>query len=375
MSITQQSSIPAGWYPDPEGRPEKRWWNGSGWTGSYAPVVSAPVAASAPAVPMTFMLTDPSQLASVPPGPGYSSLLATLSRTPAYAEPITAPTDLAGGAYATAPAPSIQPPRHTPPAPVATSPATLAIAAAPVEESPSVTAFTPPASWAPPVVPTVPVPASIANTEPRSSSPEPATNTPAVRVSAPIRSLAPIGGAGTTPLVAPFAVPVRDERPVDLSSVVADGIAYQPFGMSPVPVINRGQAGPPIIVYTASAWVLATLPLLVGGVAISLVLFLSEFYSRFAQLGLLAVAVLVALITAARDRKELMDAGHHNAASLAWVFLTPFAYLTARAVRTHKLTRRGFGPLVASLVATGILVAAFVILPEWVPTLLLNPLD
>ena len=416
MSIAQQSSIPAGWYPDPEGRPEKRWWNGSGWTGSYAPVVSAPVAVSAPAVPMTFMLTDPSQLASVPPGPGYSSLLATLSRTPTYADPITAPTDLAGGAYATAPAPSIHPPKVTPPAPVATSPAVLAIAAAPVEEAPAA-AFTPPASWAPPVVPTAPVPASIANAEPRvfSYAPDPNAEIPRefrvkapspylapvamapVAESAPVvvpvvvaptvapeeqffgttsfgtPRLAPVGLAGSTPLVAPFAAPVRAERPVDLSAVADDGLTYQPFGM--VPVINRGPVGPPTIVYTGSAWVLAALPLLAGGAAISLVLFLSEFYSRFAQLGLLAVVVLVAFIAAARDRKELVDAGHHNAASLAWVLLTPLAYLTVRTVRTYRLTRRGFGPLIATIIATGIIAAAFVVLPEWVPTLLLNPLD
>ena len=424
MSIAQQSSIPAGWYPDPEGRPEKRWWNGSGWTGSYAPVVSAPVAVSAPApaVPMTFMLTDPSQLASVPPGPGYSSLLATLSRTPTYADPITAPTDLAGGAYATAPAPSVYPPKVTPPAPVASSPAVLAIAAAPVEES-APAAFTPPASWAPPVVPTAPVPASIANPEPRvfSYAPDPNAEVPrefrvkapspylapvalapvaepvavvaptvaAAAVVSPVVAapeeqffgttnfgtprLAPVGLAGSTPLVAPFAAPVRDERPVDLSAVADDGLSYQPFGM--VPVINRGQVGPPAIVYTGSAWVLAALPLLAGGAAISLVLFLSEFYSRFAQLGLLAVVVLVAFIAAARDRKELVDAGHHNAASVAWVVLSPLAYLTVRTVRTYKLTRRGFGPLIATIVATGILAAALVVLPEWVPALLLNPLD
>jgi hypothetical protein len=420
MSIAQQSSIPAGWYPDPEGRPEKRWWNGSGWTGSYAPVVAAPVAA-APAIPMTFMLTDPSQLASVPPGPGYSSLLATLSRTPTYADPITAPTDLAGGAYATAPAPSIHPPTVTPPAPAPTSPAVLAIAAAPSAPAPSApapsAAFTPPASWAPPVVPTAPVPASIANVEPRvfSYAPQPdaevprefrvpapnpylapvATESPvaaapALTTAAPITPvelpeepriygmtsfgtprLAPIGSAGSAPLVAPFAAPVREERPVDLSAI-ADDAGYQPFGM--VPMINRGQVGPPAIVYTGSAWVLAMLPLLAGGAAISLALFLSEFYSRFAQVGLVAVVVLAAFIAAVKDRKELSDAGHHNAASAAWVLLTPFAYLTVRTVRTYKLTRRGFGPLIATIVATGIIAAAFVLLPEWVPTLLLNPL-
>jgi len=75
-----------------------------------------------------------------------------------------------------------------------------------------------------------------------------------------------------------------------------------------------------------------------------------------------------------RDRKELLDAGHHNAASAIWVLLTPFAYLTLRTVRTYQLTRRGFGPLITTIVATGVVAAAFVLLPDWVPALLLNPI-
>lgn len=31
------SSVPPGWYPDPEGRPSERYWNGSAWTSETRP--------------------------------------------------------------------------------------------------------------------------------------------------------------------------------------------------------------------------------------------------------------------------------------------------------------------------------------------------
>lgn len=37
MSIVSRTAIPAGWYPDPEGSPQQRWWDGSLWTDSLAP--------------------------------------------------------------------------------------------------------------------------------------------------------------------------------------------------------------------------------------------------------------------------------------------------------------------------------------------------
>ncbi len=30
-------SVPAGWFPDPEGSGQERYWNGSNWTGAYRP--------------------------------------------------------------------------------------------------------------------------------------------------------------------------------------------------------------------------------------------------------------------------------------------------------------------------------------------------
>ena len=40
-------SAPAGWYPDPEGRPDERYWDGASWTTHFRPK-STPLAPPAP---------------------------------------------------------------------------------------------------------------------------------------------------------------------------------------------------------------------------------------------------------------------------------------------------------------------------------------
>jgi hypothetical protein len=39
---------PAGWYPDPAGRPVARWWDGGAWTDHLAPLDGSPPAAPTP---------------------------------------------------------------------------------------------------------------------------------------------------------------------------------------------------------------------------------------------------------------------------------------------------------------------------------------
>jgi hypothetical protein len=38
--------IPAGWYPDPEGKPQSRYWDGDTWTDQLGPLLPAPVQAA-----------------------------------------------------------------------------------------------------------------------------------------------------------------------------------------------------------------------------------------------------------------------------------------------------------------------------------------
>lgn len=61
VSETQSRLPPAGWYPDPAGAPQKRWWDGTGWTVHNqiaTEAVVAPVAAAA--VMPVFAMAQPS---------------------------------------------------------------------------------------------------------------------------------------------------------------------------------------------------------------------------------------------------------------------------------------------------------------------------
>ena len=51
MAPDQAAPVPAGWYPDPYGASELRWWDGQNWTESIHPPVAAPPAPPAPAPP------------------------------------------------------------------------------------------------------------------------------------------------------------------------------------------------------------------------------------------------------------------------------------------------------------------------------------
>ena len=51
MAPDQAAPVPAGWYPDPYGASELRWWDGQNWTESIHPPVAAPPAAPEPAPP------------------------------------------------------------------------------------------------------------------------------------------------------------------------------------------------------------------------------------------------------------------------------------------------------------------------------------
>lgn len=59
------SMVPAGWYPDPDGRPIQRYWDGANWSEHTAPqqLVQAPV--PPPPTPMVFVNNSSSAAAAV----------------------------------------------------------------------------------------------------------------------------------------------------------------------------------------------------------------------------------------------------------------------------------------------------------------------
>jgi hypothetical protein len=67
-----QPPIPSGWYPNPDGSPSLRWWDGSQWTEavSASPPPPSPVAPSAPAVPPGAAIGRASEEPEAPPPTG-----------------------------------------------------------------------------------------------------------------------------------------------------------------------------------------------------------------------------------------------------------------------------------------------------------------
>lgn len=62
---------PAGWYPDPNGSAQQRWWNGQSWTNDLAPVAAAPAEAMAatPAAEPGYAITAPAAYSPQPHAP------------------------------------------------------------------------------------------------------------------------------------------------------------------------------------------------------------------------------------------------------------------------------------------------------------------
>jgi hypothetical protein len=77
--VTEQSSPEPGWYPDPSGSANLRWWNGVSWSDSTHPLPGAP-AASAPPPTYPTIFGDEEQTAAAPGarGPWRSVVLVVL---------------------------------------------------------------------------------------------------------------------------------------------------------------------------------------------------------------------------------------------------------------------------------------------------------
>ena len=139
MSAFLPASVPPGWYPDPEGHPQQRWWTGSGWTANTAPTGSAP---AAPAHGFT-------PISAAPPRASFVPMAA--APAPAGALPF-APSPAAAPPYAAAPSYA-----STTALPFAPAPERAPIAAAAESSSYDPQSYAPQASSAFPA-PVTPVP-------------------------------------------------------------------------------------------------------------------------------------------------------------------------------------------------------------------------
>ena len=306
MSVDPGTTIPAGWYPDPAGSFQQRWWTGTSWTNDFAqyrptlihaaPVVqqAAPVVQQLPQEETNLFLAQQAATA------GSHSVVAQ------SAGAMTMGSQMIGGT------PSFG----------ATS--TLTRDAEVVTPQAVATPFTLPAA-------------------------DQAPQTTVAQPNAGNATLVPVARVTNTYAVA-------DQNPAFSSE-------YQPF--SSVPSVRRGVRETPERRYTGAVWALALSPLLLVGPGYAIATFLPVLYTVFVQ-GLVVLGFLIAVLALAiADRRALYLDGHDRTASPALALLTPMIYLPFRAFFVTRETGRGaFAPLILLVAVLGAITAALVLLPD-----------
>lgn len=291
MSQDDLFGAPAGWYPDPLGLPQLRWWNNHAWTEQT----------SAARQPMVMQDTK--------------------------------------FAWADDELPTRREERererqHGDREPVATTPPTAEtlrelaapIARTKIEEEPVHQAAAPP--------------------EPPSfHQPDPVVE--------------PMFAASTAaPAAAPSFGDLFSSAPAAPTAAVPDASLDALFGSKPetrsrrsTPLITAETVSPAAarvggaIVDTASAWIIAMIPLLQLVVAVLLLTALGMGANSTIFLGILVVPYFLAIVLAIFDHRALKHGGHEHPAHWAWALLTPPVYLLLRARSVLRQTGHGFGPL------------------------------
>jgi hypothetical protein len=339
-----QTPIPAGWYPDPRGTKQRRWWDGNAWTHA----LEAPPEPVAPATPAYANLPGPGT-------PAYANLPGPAMRTPspnaptvrraldpeANAEPEQQPLPSRRQLREAAAALELQRQLTEPkaPSPVYAMGPAVSQTFAPVDAAPARTAttFTPAAA---------PAAATAQATETGIATAAPST--PAAPAAVPVAL--PVTAPAALPVALPITAPTAESAVSN--PVLSSGPAYQPFGLAPK--ITTGLVEAPTSVNTPAVWLITVLPAVALGIASALIAFAPDFYTPFTQGALAFVLAVAAVALAVNDRRQLTLRSHQATASPAWILLTPLAYLVARASNTKKQAGRGWAPaLVFLLLAAG----------------------
>lgn len=106
---------------------------------------------------------------------------------------------------------------------------------------------------------------------------------------------------------------------------------------------------------TAGAWIIATVPMIM--LVVNMFLLLSDLAGEFEGLGLiimLGVPYLAGVLLSFLDWTKLRRKGYVGLAHWAWSFAGPFAYLVARWVGLQRTTGRGWGPLLTMVLLAAV---------------------
>jgi hypothetical protein len=178
----------------------------------------------------------------------------------------------------------------------------------------------------------------------------------------PAQAAPPPAQAGPAPYVPaanpwapPLPPPPAESASVDMPYVVP----YTPFASTPSSV--SGAPSAPDSAHTVSAWMIAVLPALLAGSLLAAATELGEFYTRFVQVGIVLVIVLMMLSLGVRDSREMREAGYKRTASPGLLLLTPPVYLIARYAVTKREVGHGAGPMILGLLVAALVAALIVV--------------
>jgi hypothetical protein len=386
---------PAGWYPDPLGLPQLRWWNNHAWTeqtsAARQPMIvqdtkfawadddrptrreererergRSDINTNDPIIPTADSLRE------LEPPRAYTQVSQGMPVAPTV-EPVVQ--------QAAAPQPPVveQPVVQQPVAqqPVAQQP----LAQQPVTQQPAPEQFIPQPPTAQPTMGQAPTmqPQAPAAATPPPPAPAAAPPAPATESGAAFPSFYQPDPVVTTPAAptTPFAAtPSIDDVFRMPRKAAADESLDALFGAKEsrrtqtrvrIPIVTVEQVAPTKTaasrVSSGPAWIIALVPLFQLFSAVMLITALGQYGDRLIYMGILAVPYFLVVALAYIDNKNLANAGFHQPVHWAWAFATAPVYLLLRARAVIRETGHGIGPVLAWFAFAFLHVASVIAVP------------
>jgi hypothetical protein len=110
-------------------------------------------------------------------------------------------------------------------------------------------------------------------------------------------------------------------------------------------VARRSRWGSRLPIYTASVWIIALIPVVVLLISLLLLLGFGSTLNAWVTPSICVASYLLVVILAIADRASLGRAGYEHRASWTWALLTAPGYLIARSASLAKVGPVGFAPL------------------------------
>ncbi|MCU1413535.1 MAG: hypothetical protein JWN80_875 [Microbacteriaceae bacterium] len=313
-------SVPAGWYPDPMGLPQLRWWNNHAWTEltteARPPLVMQQQQQSAPS---TRVLYADDELRADDELPTRRQQREQREREDEYARLATDAGDERDAAAANSPLTTTL--REIDPPVVLAGSSTTAHSHKAFDDA---------------VMTTATVPDRAGHSD---------------------RSGVDEGDIGV-------AESFDDVfQPRSATSAVSAPTAQGERARTAEPENTRSTAFPRLPVSTGPVWIIALLPLLQLVFGLMVLVGLTSIIGTGFTVATFAGPYIIVVVLAIADRAMLKRAGHENPAHWAWAFLTAPVYLIARSAALIRTGNVGLGPLLV-WVALGILqVGSILVVP------------